>query len=108
MTVVSSQKRNHLVQRKDYTVHNKQVTLKTAPSDIIEIYRKTTTEPLVTWPVLKAKDLSLQEIQLLHLAEETFDKVQDGGMARSERDNTWDGRYSRIKTYKTRKKTKTC
>ena len=31
ITVVSSQKRNHLVQGKDYTVHDKQVTLKTAP-----------------------------------------------------------------------------
>lgn len=86
----------------DYTVEDKQVRLvKAIPlGHSVKIYRETTTDPLVEWQdasVLRSADLSLQEIQLLHLAEETADKVFDSGMSTAYGNpNCWDGQYKRI------------
>lgn len=91
-----------LIQGIDYTVSDKQITLTTAIplSHTIKIYRETTTDPLVEWQdasVLRSSDLTLQEVQLLHLAEETADKVFDSGMSTSySNPNVWDGQYKRI------------
>lgn len=86
----------------DYTVVGKQVEFTVAPAVdvIIVIYRETQTDRMVSWEdasVLRAADMTLFEMQLLHIAEETSDKVQDAGMARDELDNIWDARYTRIK-----------
>lgn len=86
----------------DYTLEDKQVRLvKGIPlGHSIKIYRETTTAPLVEWQdasVLRSADLSLQEVQLLHLAEETADKVFDSGMSTAyDNPNCWDGQYKRI------------
>lgn len=86
----------------DYTVEDKQVRLvKVIPlGHSVKIYRETTTDPLVEWQdasVLRSADLSLQEVQLLHLAEETADKVFDSGMSTAYGNpNCWDGQYKRI------------
>lgn len=86
----------------DYTVEDKQVRLVKAISlgHSVKIYRETTTDPLVEWQdasVLRSADLSLQEVQLLHLAEETADKVFDSGMSTAyDNPNCWDGQYKRI------------
>ena len=86
----------------DYTVEDKQVRLvKAIPlGHSVKIYRETTTDPLVEWQdasVLRSADLSLQEVQLLHLAEETADKVFDSGMSTAYGNpNCWDGQYKRI------------
>lgn len=86
----------------DYTVEDKQVRLvKAIPlGHSVKIYRETTTDPLVEWQdasVLRSADLSLQEVQLLHLAEETADKVFDSGMSIAYGNpNCWDGQYKRI------------
>ena len=86
----------------DYTVEDKQVRLvKGIPlGHSVKIYRETTTDPLVEWQdasVLRSADLSLQEVQLLHLAEETYDKVFDSGMSTAyDNPNCWDGQYKRI------------
>lgn len=86
----------------DYTVEDKQVRLvKGIPiGHSVKIYRETTTDPLVEWQdasVLRSADLSLQEVQLLHLAEETADKVVDSGMSTAyDNPNCWDGQYKRI------------
>ena len=86
----------------DYTVEDKQVRLvKGIPlGHSVKIYRETTTSPLVEWQdasVLRSADLSLQEVQLLHLAEETADKVFDSGMSSAyDNPNCWDGQYKRI------------
>ena len=86
----------------DYTVEDKQVRLvKGIPlGHSVKIYRETTTDPLVEWQdasVLRSTDLSLQEVQLLHLAEETSDKVFDSGMSTAyDNPNCWDGQYKRI------------
>jgi hypothetical protein len=66
----------------DYTVDaTEEITFTTAPSvgALIVIKRITSTAPLVTWndgSVLLAKDLTLQETQLLHIQEEMNDAVQ--------------------------------
>ena len=86
----------------DYTVEDKQVRLvKGIPlGHSVNIYRETTTAPLVEWQdasVLRSADLSLQEVQLLHLAEETGDRVFDSGMSTAyDNPNCWDGQYKRI------------
>lgn len=86
----------------DYTVEDKQVRLvKGIPlGHSVKIYRETTTAPLVEWQdasVLRSADLSLQEVQLLHLAEETADRVFDSGMSTAyDNPNCWDGQYKRI------------
>lgn len=86
----------------DYTVEDKQVRLvQGIPiGHSIKIYRETTTAPLVEWQdasVLRSADLSLQEVQLLHLAEETGDRVFDSGMSTAyDNPNCWDGQYKRI------------
>jgi hypothetical protein len=83
-------------------VSDRQLTLSKAipANSLLKIYRETTTDTIVSWndaSVLRAKDMSLQEVQLLHLAEETADKVFDTGMSTSPTNtNVWDGQYKRI------------
>ena len=100
VSLISDEKIEELTQGKDYTVNDRQVTL-VAPTGLkIKIYRVTTTKPLVGWAdasVLKAADMTVQSTQLLHLAEETSDLAQDGGLSKDEDDNIWDARYNKIK-----------
>lgn len=75
--------RTDLTQGQDYTVEDRTIVLTDPTSYIINIYRETTTDPLVSWAdasVLRAKDMTLQETQLLHLVEETYDAVYNSGM----------------------------
>ena len=84
----------------DYTVTNKEVTFVKAPSGTFQIYRETPTDRLVVWEdasVLRSSDLTLFEVQLLHIAEETMDKVQDGGLAKDPTDGKWDARLAVLK-----------
>lgn len=86
----------------DYTVEDKQVRLvKGIPvGHFVKIYRETTTDPLVEWQdasVLRSDDLSLQEVQILHLAEEALDMAQDKGLTTDDNDGVWDARYNKIK-----------
>lgn len=98
--MISDEKVKDLTQGKDYTVNDRQVTL-AAPTGLkIKIYRGTTTKPLVGWAdasVLRAADMTVQSTQLLHLAEETSDLAQDGGLSKDTADNVWDARYNKIK-----------
>lgn len=97
--LIDNETRKELVQGTEYTVTNKQITLASPTNLKIEIVRQTTTQPLVAWKdasVLKAVDMSVQEVQLLHLAEETRDEVRDGGIALSETAQAWDARMHRI------------
>lgn len=98
--MISSDHITALTQGTDYNVSDRVVTL-TSPTTLkIQIYRETTTKPLVGWAdasVLRAADMTVQSTQLLHLSEETMDKVQDGGLAQDTNDGVWDARYNRIK-----------
>ena len=100
VSLISDEKIEELTQSKDYTVNDRQVTLVAPTSFKIKIYRVTTTKPLVGWAdasVLKAADMTVQSTQLLHLAEETSDLAQEGGLSKDGTDNIWDARYNKIK-----------
>ena len=93
---------NQLTYGTDYTVSDKQLTFTNAPvlNAIIVIYRETATDRLVAWEdasVLRAGDLTLFEVQLLHIAEETKDKVQEAGLALDDLDGKWDARLKVLK-----------
>lgn len=100
VSLISDEKIEELTQGTDYTVTNRVVTL-AAPTGLkIKIYRVTTTKPLVGWAdasVLRAADMTVQSTQLLHLAEETSDLAQEGGLSKDATDNIWDARYNKIK-----------
>lgn len=93
-----------LVQGVDFEMDNsRHIHLKTAlkAGHILRIFRKTTTQPLVEWQdasVLRSADLTLQEVQLLHLAEETSDKVTDSAGLSVDPMNTnlWNANFKRI------------
>lgn len=100
VSLISDEKIEELTQGKDYTVNDRVVTL-VAPTGLkIKIYRQTATKPLVGWAdasVLRAADMTVQSTQLLHLAEETSDLAQEGGLSKDGTDNIWDARYNKIK-----------
>lgn len=100
VSLISDEKIEELTQGKDFTVTDRVVTL-AAPTGLkIKIYRQTATKPLVGWAdasVLRAADMTVQSTQLLHLAEETSDLAQDGGLSKDATDNIWDARYNKIK-----------
>lgn len=100
VSLISDEKIEELTQGTDYTVTDRVVTLAAATSLKIKIYRQTATKPLVGWAdasVLKAADMTVQSTQLLHLAEETSDLAQEGGLSKDGTDNIWDARYNKIK-----------
>lgn len=100
VSLISDKKIEELTQGKDFTVTDRVVTL-AAPTGLkIKIYRQTATKPLVGWAdasVLRAADMTVQSTQLLHLAEETSDLAQEGGLSKDGADNIWDARYNKIK-----------
>lgn len=100
VSLISDEKIEELTQGTDYTVTDRVVTL-AAPTGLkIKIYRQTATKPLVGWAdasVLRAADMTVQSSQLLHLAEETSDLAQEGGLSKDGTDNIWDARYNKIK-----------
>ena len=64
-----------LEQGTDFSVSGKTVVFQTAPAvDLkVRIFRETETIPLVSWAdasVLKAKDMTIQQVQVLHILEE--------------------------------------
>lgn len=93
-----------LVQGVDFEMDNsRHIHLNTAlkAGHLLRIFRKTTTQPLVEWQdasVLRSADLTLQEVQLLHLAEETSDKVVDSaGLSVDPMNNAiWNANFKRI------------
>lgn len=100
VSLISDEKIEELTQGKDYTVNDRVVTLAAPTALKIKIYRVTTTKPLIGWAdasVLKAADMTVQSTQLLHLAEETSDLAQDGGLSKDTTDNVWDAKFNKIK-----------
>lgn len=73
----------------DYVVANRQVTLSLAPTagTLIVIQRKTSTERLVSWQdasVLKAEDMTIAQVQQLHILEEQEDWIRINSMVTDE------------------------
>ena len=90
-----------LEQPKDFTVNQNEVLLKAPPQNgvFLIIYRVTPSNRIVSWTdnsILKADNLNLSYIQLMHLAEEQMDNVRDETITRA-LDEAWDVKGSRIK-----------
>lgn len=84
----------------DYVVANRQVTLSLAPTagTLIVIQRKTSTERLVSWQdasVLKAEDMTISQIQQLHILEEQEDWIRINSMSTDE-NSRWNALNHRI------------
>ena len=87
-----------------YTVADKTVALNSvvtlSEGDLIEIFRETPTDKTVEWydsSILRAQDLNLFNVQLMHINEENMDKLLDSGMQEDKLDSKWDARLKPIK-----------
>lgn len=87
-----------------YTIADKTVTLNSAVTlsegDLIEIFRETPTDKTVEWydsSILRAQDLNLFNVQLMHINEENMDKLLDSGIQEDKLDSKWDARLKPIK-----------
>lgn len=85
----------------DYTVDGRTVVFNTAPASgsVIRIYRETTTDRLVVWAdasVLKAADMTIQQVQQLHILEETNDWTKSNSIVLNDEGTAWQGRNYRL------------
>lgn len=87
-----------------YTVADKTVALNSvvtlSEGDLIEIFRETPTDKTIEWydsSILRAQDLNLFNVQLMHINEENMDKLLDSGMQEDKLDSKWDARLKPIK-----------
>ena len=90
-----------LTQPRDFTVNEHEIILTNPPTTggALLIYRVTPSNRIVSWTdnsILKADNLNLSYIQLMHLAEEQMDNVRDETITRA-LDEAWDVKGSRIK-----------
>lgn len=86
----------------DYIVDNRSILFNTAPAadSIIVIYRETDTERLVSWAdasVLKASDMTISQVQQLHILEEGQDWSKLNSIYLDETDKSWEGNNHKIK-----------
>nr|WP_269472100.1 phage tail fiber protein [Phascolarctobacterium faecium] len=84
----------------DYVVANRQVTFSPVPASgtLIVIKRQTSTERLVSWQdasVLKASDMTLAQVQQLHILEEQQDWIKTNSMVTDD-ENRWNALNHRI------------
>ena len=84
----------------EFSVDNRTVRFDTPPKQdsIIVIYRETSTERLVSWAdasVLKAADMTISQVQQLHIIEEQQDWTITNSMVLNA-SSEWEGRNHRI------------
>ena len=85
----------------DYLVANREVRFTVAPPSgvVVEVRRVTDTVPLVSWhdaSVLRSSDMTLSQIQNLHVLEEMEDWIYRSGMTYSEALKAWNAQSRRI------------
>lgn len=83
---------------KDYNVNGRELSFPTAPpsGDIIKVYRETPTDRLVKWnegSVLTASNMSTQQVQELHLLEESKYNLMMAAMVKTENEHKWESQY---------------
>lgn len=84
-----------------YTIDGRTVVFNTAPASgsVIRIYRETVTDRLVVWAdasVLKAADMTIQQVQQLHILEETNDWTKSSSIVLNDEGTAWQGRNYRL------------
>ena len=85
----------------DYIIDGRTVVFNTAPASgsIIRIYRETSTDRLVVWAdasVLKAADMTIQQVQQLHILEEGQDWTKSSSIVLNDEGTAWQGRNYRL------------
>ena len=85
----------------DYAIDGRTIVFSTAPASgsIIRIYRETETARLVAWAdasVLKASDMTIQQVQQLHILEETNDWTKSSSIVLNDDGTAWQGRNYRL------------
>jgi hypothetical protein len=85
----------------DYTIDSRTVVFHVAPpsNSVIRIYRETDTSRLVVWAdasVLKASDMTIQQVQQLHILEEANDWTKTNSIVLNDAGNAWQGRNYRV------------
>lgn len=84
-----------------FTISNRMVMFDSAPAkdSIVHIYRSTSTTRLVSWAdasILKAKDMTVSEVQQLHILEEASDWSKTNSIVLDEESGAWQGRKFRV------------
>ena len=85
----------------DYTIDSRTVVFHVAPpsNSVIRIYRETDTSRLVVWAdasVLKASDMTIQQVQQLHILKEANDWTKTNSIVLNDEGNAWQGRNYRV------------
>lgn len=86
------------VYAQDYRVDGRELSFLTTPpsGSIIKIYRETPTDRMVKWnegSVLTSSNMTTQQIQELHLIEETTYNLNISSMMKTEDKHKWEGQY---------------
>lgn len=84
-----------------FTISNRMVMFDSAPAkdSIVHIYRSTPTTRLVSWTdasILKAIDMTIAEVQQLHILEEGQDWSKNNSIALDAESDAWQGRNHRM------------
>lgn len=84
-----------------FTVSNRMVMFDSAPAKdaVVHIYRNTPTTRLVSWAdasILKAIDMTIAEVQQLHILEEGQDWSKNNSIALDVASGAWQGRNHRM------------
>ena len=84
-----------------FTISNRMVMFDSAPSKdaVVRIYRSTPTTRLVSWAdasILKAIDMTIAEVQQLHILEEGQDWSKNNSIALDVESDAWQGRNHRM------------
>ena len=84
-----------------FTISNRMIMFDSAPAkdSIVHIYRNTPTTRLVSWAdasILKAKDMTISEVQQLHILEEASDWSKTNSIVLDEESGAWQGRKFRV------------
>lgn len=84
-----------------FTISNRMVMFDSAPAKdaVVHIYRNTPTTRLVSWAdasILKAIDMTIAEIQQLHILEEASDWSKTNSIVLDEESGAWQGRKFRV------------
>ncbi len=84
-----------------FTISNRMVMFDSAPAKdaVVRIYRNTPTTRLVSWAdasILKAIDMTIAEVQQLHILEEASDWSKTNSIVLDEESGVWQGRKCRV------------
>lgn len=84
-----------------FTISNRMVMFDAAPAKdaVVRIYRNTPTTRLVSWAdasILKAIDMTIAEVQQLHILEEASDWSKTNSIVLDEESGAWQGRKCRM------------